>query len=338
MILEKRDLTLAGFFTEREWLAANKGKALVVPYRDLDSTKSAVLLVHGLGPMLLMQDLAERLHDKGKQVLFALYDNLGTPPQESGRQLAGDLSSICRRHYREAMCLDVIGHSMGGIVARCVLNYLHEPKWFGEDSVFDWMLDARPLMNRFRTIDAPFSGFGRRMDMNPNSAKRTIAMLNGILDIFGLDGIMEFYSDSELFQKLFTVELEGVRFQNHAAFRPGRKDFVLSLAELTPDQARTVVLAIIEDEKEPESARLRNLLSALREDTRYCALRDGVCRSYEAGDIPLEQAPTNAITRQLAAIFIEVMPTFDARHIGMVLDKPDVDFDVVDHLVRELCG
>jgi len=336
VVLEKRDLTLAGFFTEREWLAANKGDALVVPYRGLDTSKASILLVHGLGPVLLMRDLAERLHDKDRQVLFAFYDNMGTPPQESGYQLAKDLLRICQCHYREAMRLDVVGHSLGGIVARCVLNYLHEPEWLGESKTDNWRLDERPMTNRFRTIDAPFSGFGNRMPLSPSSARRTIAFLGGILDIFGLDGVMELYADSEMFQKLFSVELEGVGFQNHAAFRPGRKDFVLSFAELTPEQARSMVLAIVE-ELEPESARLRNLLRAIREDSRYSALRDGVRLAREAGDISLNRAPTSVLTRRLAAIYFEAMPTFESRHISMVRDKTDTDFDVVDHLVRELC-
>ncbi|MEM6734258.1 MAG: alpha/beta hydrolase, partial [Myxococcota bacterium] len=117
------DGTSLGEDAERAVLAANDNRATLAAYRDFDSRRPPVVLIHGSnGSPKTLRTIAERLRAGGEQVLVAFYDDRGTGVPESGAQVAAALQAL-REHYPTGSApLRIVAHSMGGIVARAARN------------------------------------------------------------------------------------------------------------------------------------------------------------------------------------------------------------------------
>lgn len=324
-----------GYNQEKKVMAAHGGKALVLPYgrkpEDFDPSKPPVLLVHGYGPALLMRDLADRMEKEGYQVFVAFYDNENVQPHESGKQIADQLAKLRAEYYPEGQPFDVIGHSMGGLVARCALNYLAEPGWL-EDAPegVDWPEDGGFGKVRLRTVDTAIDGY--------SWDNETPALLK-VMDEAKTDSeddIDDMFVASKMYENLYSVPLDSVDFQNIVAYnKQGKEDWVRSLLELKPSLA-CEVCRCLRDGTEPENLQLRNLTRGLRADSRGEALRAELVRAEQQGRLELDAFPTGEFMPALAKVFDKVMPRVEGRHIWLLTDKRFREDDAVDRLVQSL--
>ena len=247
---------------EKRWLRSSGGRASLRPYRGFDPARPPVVVVHGFGPIFLVGGLVRRLHRAGRQVLVACYDNEGTAPSEAGAQLAGELARLRADHYDPGTPLDLVAHSLGGVVSRCALNALHEPGWLegvvGAGDRGGWG------RIRHRTADSPMNGYGEESSSNRR------------MRAFRDSPLREMYADSPMMRRLWSVELPDVDFRNLATFtRRGDVDWVRSAPELEPE-ALEALSAALTGPKEPAEPTLRNLARMLRADARFEQLRAGL--------------------------------------------------------------
>jgi pimeloyl-ACP methyl ester carboxylesterase len=99
-----------------------------IPFdQDIDGAKHAVVLVHGLDdPGFMWRDLIPALHAEGHKVIRFEYPNDG-PIIESADLLAATLAQLRTRGFER---VDIVAHSMGGLVARDALT---RPAHYGGD-------------------------------------------------------------------------------------------------------------------------------------------------------------------------------------------------------------
>jgi hypothetical protein len=115
---------------ERALLAAHGGVGVLAPYGPVHAALRPLVLVHGIhGHPGELRALAEhaRKTGGGQPYLFA-YDDRGRYLDRSGDDLARALAQLACHAPRPAVV--IVAHSMGGIVARCALNSLVDPRWF----------------------------------------------------------------------------------------------------------------------------------------------------------------------------------------------------------------
>ncbi|PCC72930.1 Alpha/beta hydrolase family protein [Nannocystis exedens] len=115
---------------ERARLAAHAGCGVLAPYGPPRASLRPLVLVHGIhGHPGELRALAERALAAGDvQPYLFLYDDLGRYLDRSGDDLARALAQLACQAPRPAVV--IVAHSMGGIVARCALNSLVDPRWF----------------------------------------------------------------------------------------------------------------------------------------------------------------------------------------------------------------
>lgn len=115
---------------ERALLAANGGRGVLAPYLRADVAARPLVLVHGIhGHPGELRALAERgLKALGLRPYLFVYDDVGRYVDRSGDDLARALAQLACHAPRPRVV--IVAHSMGGIVARCALNSLTDPRWF----------------------------------------------------------------------------------------------------------------------------------------------------------------------------------------------------------------
>ena len=108
-----------------------------------------VLLVHGLDdPGWIFKDLVGPLEDAGHHTVELIYPNDG-PIAEAADLMASGLGSLADLGVRR---VDVVAHSMGGLVTRDVLT---RPEYYGGDARGG---DTRPAIARFVMCGTPNLG------------------------------------------------------------------------------------------------------------------------------------------------------------------------------------
>ena len=118
---------------ENELLQLSQGEGKLWAVGEWHPERKPLILVHGIhDDFQNVQHLIDQFKDAKppRQIYVFAYDDNSTSPEESGKQLAAELN-----HVREAYGhlntpagakpeLDIVAHSMGGIVARRALNEL----------------------------------------------------------------------------------------------------------------------------------------------------------------------------------------------------------------------
>lgn len=119
-----------GAARETALLAACGGDGVLAPYRRVDVAARPLVLVHGIkGHPGELRAVAEHALTGGHvQPYLFLYDDLERYLDRSGDDLARALAELAC-HHRSPRAV-IIAHSMGGIVARCALNSMTDPRWF----------------------------------------------------------------------------------------------------------------------------------------------------------------------------------------------------------------
>lgn len=188
---------------------------------------------------------------------------------------------------------------------------------------------------RLRTIDTPWSGFGSNDPADYiGSEGQTI---KAIMTLLGVGGAYGMAAGSQTFKHLYEVKLSKVDLQNHVAYRPGRKDWVPSLPEADPWEAKLIGRFIAEGDL-PEQLTVKNLCLGLAQDSRFPLLQQELHDAIADGRVDLEVDPPGPeLVEALTKVHDAKMPRFLGRHIGVALDEEDDVDDLVDVLVRELC-
>lgn len=142
-IAQAGDLTEA---REQEIVRANGGRGVLVPYGRYDPTAEPLVIVHGVrGAPSNMRGIIDRYSDpnhpdrapgeRPRQVYIYYYDDRRSSVPAAGRDLANHVGRIGERHRVDhnrsndpnvRQRVQIVGHSMGGIVSREAMNQLSQ--------------------------------------------------------------------------------------------------------------------------------------------------------------------------------------------------------------------
>jgi hypothetical protein len=184
----------------------NGGKGVLLPYGGFDAAADPLIIVHGmLGSAIELKKIIDRYVGESaipkKQVYIFLYDDLRRSIDRSGDDLAQEIEKlrVALLEYREPVsgdkatsgagaasgddpasdekfAVEIIAHSMGGIVSRAALNSMTAPAWFSGTNTDE---RSQPLANtdnfeavELVTIDSPWSGGAYRSPASPARGPR----------------------------------------------------------------------------------------------------------------------------------------------------------------------
>lgn len=257
---------------EKNLLAETGGQGALYAVGDWKPGARPLVLVHGIGSDFAdLQPIIDKFkNDPTRQVMVYAYSDMGDFTEDSGTQLAYQLNNL-RRDYPWAESLDVVAHSMGGIVSRRAMNELAEGQIGGIEQFKDITLTA---------VDTPWHGF-------PGPGVRLNVAQGG----------MDMQAQSELFQGsdempdnaskkgLTGVQLPGqvkvnlLFADNEAAGlkRDGIKDYTDFLDKLTADELKAFTKAVVRGNREDLRRALPiqafNLFTALQADKNWPVVR-----------------------------------------------------------------
>jgi pimeloyl-ACP methyl ester carboxylesterase len=305
--------------TEPRLLDALDRDVLIVPHRGIHAERPPVLLVHGLnGAPRDLADVADRLDQAGRQVLLVLYRDRERTTSESGTALADAMVRLREEHYPEGTPLDIVAHSMGGIVARAALNTLQDPDWRGGGGRHRAPTPRAgfgPI--RLRAIDTPWDGFAQE----PRVALPLLPLMRMVFGAFGWAGAWEMRANSKTLQRLFDPILEQVDIRTFSVkkHRPGT---LRSLPEIEVCERRALVRFVLEGTL-PETPRLRNAARSLAQDSRFGEFQ-GQLREAFASCSRCDRA------EQFSRSYDEVMPRPVGSHTSILVDGRFVNALVAD--------
>lgn len=255
---------------------------MLASFGPVDGSLDPVVLVHGInGAPRDLSALAARLRGEGRQVFFFLYDDRGVFPSQNGLTLARELR-LLRTVFPRARTLQIVAHSMGGIVSRAALNYLERPSWLG-GPVSDAALPCAGFPEaRLMALDTPWDGFAHEPVGIPVLSALLAALSQFFMWLFGWSSLFEMRGSSELMARLHGPLLNGVTVENIVARQSaGEADRIQSIDDLSTAELNYIV-QFCRFGTPPEELRLRNMCSALGADLRFAELRRRVQASPSA--------------------------------------------------------
>lgn len=148
--LQAQDLWGKSRIPEKKLLNEDGGATLWA-VGDWKPGAKPVIVVHGIGSDFDdIKAIVERYKDDPtRQVMVLAYDDMGEFTEESGKQLAYQMENF-RQKYSWGNEVDIVAHSMGGIVAKRALNELAEGELGGIENY---------KKIQFVAIDTPWHGF-----------------------------------------------------------------------------------------------------------------------------------------------------------------------------------
>lgn len=307
---------------ERQTLAGRT--AVIAAYGGFDPTREPVLLIHGFGSSGGdLRDIAKRLCAEDRQVFFVFYDDRATLTHRNAEAVASAIAVLRREHYKRGTRLDIVGHSMGGVVAGAALNELQQPGWFRGNTVPNPVPRGGFGPTRLRSIDTPWDGCPPPPDAIAPLADAIAAV--GAAAI-GYLGAWEMRANSELFRSIYSVRLAGVDIQNTAAING---DLLRDLSDYSvQDQAAIARFAL--GGQVPPAHRPRNMAFALQQDSRFPALQERLRMTARATSSDADLA------RALDRAYRQLMPGDVGGHNEVQYDVPGREYDAVDRVIREL--
>jgi len=323
-ILTAADLDEAA---ERRLLRETDNALRLLPYRDFDPNRPPVVLVHGInGASQDLKDMAERLRAGGRQVFFAVYADRGRETVDNGRHLAEALVDLRQRYYPANTPLDIVAHSMGGIVSRAALNYLQDPTWLDSKAPLTAIPRAGFGHVRLRTLDTPWDGF----PSEPKAMGFMAPVIRLFMRLFGWLGAYDMRASSPVLRHLYDPQLAQVDIESFAARQPGKQDGIRALPDLSVAE-RVGVARYLLTGALPETSRARNLALSLAQDTRFAELKQAF-----ASRVAREQPSPERQAQILVEVYEQVMPRWVGSHTSILQDDPERDDDLVDTVTREL--
>jgi pimeloyl-ACP methyl ester carboxylesterase len=137
---------------EDRLLRLTEGRGALFAVGEWRPGAKPLVLVHGINADFAdLQPIVDRFrNDPERQILVYAYDDQGRYTDDNGVDLARELSRF-RSRYPWSGQLDIVAHSMGGILTRRALNELTSGKDPGAIDAFDRV--------RVVVVDTPWHGF-----------------------------------------------------------------------------------------------------------------------------------------------------------------------------------
>jgi len=309
---------------EDELLRALDTKLALLPYGAFDPNKKPVILIHGYNAAPQdLRDLAERLTRDGRQVMMVVYEDETEAPTASGQALARALADLRARYYEPGTPLDIVAHSMGGLVTRSALNDLQQPGWLEGTPRAGATPRAGFGVIRLRTVETPWVGFAEAM------SKWMYPITRFFMRLFHYSAAAELVVYSDMYSHLYEPKLAGVEIMNTAA-HPPYKDDMRSLPDFEPAELCAIV-RFIESQHVPDALCARNMALALAQDARFAAL--GQALREERAKQP---TATDGGAAALVTAYERVMPRALGEHTTVLVHREGDPADLVDRLAREL--
>ena len=318
--------------TEGAIVGANSGKGALALYGKRDSKREPVVLVHGIeGAPADLLALAQRLDAQGLQVYFFCFNDCGRSPHDNGADLARALRGL-KQWYPDGTRLNLVAHSMGGIVARSALDSLQNPSWLEHTDI---TADPRAgFANvRFRTLDTPWDGFSAGPLDWPIVGAILRPITHFFMWLFGWDALYDMTAKSDMYAHLYETKLEGVDYQNTAAHQKKRqRDGIHSLDDFSREDRHKLAAALVGGTT-PRDTQTRNYFNAIAADTRAPTLRERWAEDL----LTLSKLGRDSVLRD----WRETMPPVDGTHTTILGDRVELentagDDDWVDRMSKEL--
>jgi hypothetical protein len=214
-----------------------------------------------------------------------LYDDRRRYLDRSGDDLARALAELaCMRRGARPV---IVAHSMGGIVARCALNSLTDPRWLHRERAGD------PCVGDFATVDllavdTPWSGFSSpSLDLRKfwPSERSWVDMV----------------SNSDVLTRLHATALPPHVRVHHVdadqACAGLRADKIRTLGDLDDRELARLQRAILGDTAALTDPRLRNLYAALADEAGFPALQASLRASGPRLPAELRKTLLSAVPR-----------------------------------------
>ena len=331
--------------TEQRLVRENGGRGLIRPYKGFDPAALPLVLVHGMKCSAeVLAPLLDALSARtSRQPYVFVYDDTGRYLDRSGDDLARALDDLRREHLVDKRPdVQLIAHSMGGVVARCALDSLADPAWFPEfygktatgeparvrgtepDAVRGIRLERR-LADEFRhvdllTVDTPWHGFAEPHIQVRHAMEQEASFVDMV-------------SNGAVMNLVNTVPLPPHFSVNHveADNRAGGVDLdkVIGLGELSPEDLELVVRFFKGDEGALAGrSRIENQLRALRSEEDFPILEERL-RSEAASGV--------LTPARFLALAANAVPRVAGSH-NSVLENPELVDLIEETFVRSRRG
>ena len=283
--------------TERA-VIAERGPSLVA-YGRFDPSARPVVLVHGVnGSPATLTALADQLTAAGRQVYLFHYSDLDDTTTESGVHLARALRELRAETLHGDAPLEIVGHSMGGVVARVALNELQR------NGVPRAGFPSVRVQNLDTSQGGAYDGSGLQRQLSS-------PIVGAFMRIFGFTGLTEMRSSSALFAGLYATDLPDVTFSNLTARDPNGRSpsHTLNVHDFDAP-TRSAIANYLATGVEPRETLARNYARALTRDVHGDALRARL----------VEEMGTRTPDDALVTAFDAVMPQFARDHGTIATD------------------
>jgi pimeloyl-ACP methyl ester carboxylesterase len=319
-----------GEMKEKELLKNKGGPVVVAAFQAFDASRPQVLLVHGIdGAPDSLQDFAQRLHDQGHQVLVAYYDDRGKGLDAIGDALAQALTTLAANHPPKNASLDIVAHSMGGIVSRLAINKLTQKGAIGVIGTLE-SEDIKSFVNiKVHSIDTPWDGYNHEPEI-PVLGAVIRPLIKFIMTLFGWRSAFDMRANSKVFASLYATPLTGVSFRYIVATQKDGSDHVRCLEDLHPQEKRDVA-RFVETGRQPQGVRARNFTLALQAETHFMALQREHRDFCTQGGVD-EKTKLDHLNDALRKYW----PHIEATHGNIVADDSDSQLDAVDRVVMNI--
>jgi pimeloyl-ACP methyl ester carboxylesterase len=286
---------------------------VLAAYGPLDTSKPPVVLVHGhRASPEVFKALADELSKAGRQVMIFYYEDSKAGFGTTGPILAREIEKLGAAYGGTGAPIDVIAHSMGGLVARNALNALDGgPGGFSQLSLY--------------AIDTPWEGFAASTESFMRGLVRWVARLwvdEAVVHMLAFSPEM-----STLYQPFdrSLVRVRQIMTTQETSFD------VYSIPELSwYERAAIGELMVTGAFGTDPGLRARGSASALAEDERYAELQALVRRNW-----PTDPYAGHDRASVVTEAYERVMPRAVGTHTGVLSGAPG-ERALSDDLVRRL--
>ncbi len=281
-----------------EAVLRHAGRPTLVAYRRFDPAAQPVILVHGLnGSGSEMTALADRLTDAGRQVYVFQYHDNSSRLATSAEHLAREIRTLHAGSAFRDQPLDIVAHSMGGIVTRLAFNRLQA----------EGMPRAGFPGVQVHTLDTPLAG-----GVHESRWTRWLGAEAGSFVGLALArrlALHDMRATSAMFEGLYATRLDRVAFSNTAARQQGDSPIAPSVGDFS-EVDRSEIASYLVHGVVPTNPRAANYARGLEQDVNGERLRERL----------VEESEYKLFSEALLAAYEAVMPSVPTDHVAIIAD------------------
>ncbi|MEZ0371205.1 MAG: esterase/lipase family protein [Candidatus Sericytochromatia bacterium] len=294
---------------EKKLLDETGGQGALWAVGDWKPGARPLILVHGIGSDFAdLQPIIDKFKDAKppRQILVYAYSDLGEFTEENGVQLAYQMTAL-KRDYPWSDSLDIVAHSMGGIVGRRALNELAAGQLGGIEKFKDIS---------FTAVDTPWHGFpgpGIRLNvvqggMDMQASSELFTGTDEMPDEASRKGLTGVTLPPQVKVNLLFADNEAAGLK-----RDGIKDYTDFIKDLKPAKLEKFVHAMTRGNREQMLKLMPlqafNLFSALQADSQWPQLRQEMMDLEDSRQLSNES---------LSKLLQRYLPRFAGEHSGVL--------------------